>query len=142
MNNYRISRTVLRQPSILSSMCFGSMDTCSVKSSLSTVVICEKFTVDVLSKPDTAFSNNKLPGKEANSVLDVIAAQIMVLMLLRLNSLLWIISTGRRFPSTEPSGTGRFAHHISPRTIYQSTSASKRYEAAFKSSSRRELWFL
>ena len=140
--NYRISRTTLRQPLIFSSICFGSIDTCSVKSSLSIVVICEKLTVDALSKPDMAFSNNKLPGKDAKSVFDVIAAQITVLMLLRLNSLLWIINTGRRFPGFEPSGTGRFAHHISPRTIYHSTSASSRYEEDFKSSSRRELWFL
>ena len=54
------------------------MDTCSVKSSLSTVVICEKLTVDVLFRPDTVFSSNKLPGREAISVLDVITAHITV----------------------------------------------------------------
>ena len=141
MSNYRISRTVLRQLLTLSTICFGSMATCSVKSSLSTVVICEKLTVDVLSRPDTAFSSNKLPGREAIPVFDVMTAHITVLIVLRLKSLLCIISTGLRLAGAEPGVMGRLAHHISPRIIYQSTSASRRYEAFFISSSRRELWF-
>jgi len=60
------------------------MATCFVKSVLSIVAICEKLTTDVLSRPETDFSSYKLPGRYARSVLELITAQITVLILLRL----------------------------------------------------------
>jgi len=134
------SSTSFTQLFTFSSINFGSIAACCIKSVLSIVAICVKLTADVFSKPEIDFSSNKLPGREANSVFDVMAAHITVFMLLRLKLSPCMINTGRRFVGADPSGGGRFAHHISPRTIYQSSLFNNRYAASFRPSSSRDSW--
>jgi hypothetical protein len=92
----------------------GSMVTNPVSRDLSRVTIWEKLITDVFARPDAAFSNRMFAGADARLVFEVITAQIVVLMALRLKESFWSISTGRRLAGSEPREAGRLAHQISP----------------------------
>src|SRR3990167_5410869 len=81
---------------------------------LSNVTICDTFATESLGNPLSFDCNNTLPGAIANRRLDVIAIQITVLIRLRLKALLWITSKGRRYPGSDPAGSGNSAHQSSP----------------------------
>jgi len=50
-------------------------------------------------------------------VLEVITAQMTVLMAERLKESAWMTKTGLFLPGSDPRGEGNFAHHISPLII-------------------------
>jgi hypothetical protein len=81
------------------------------------VIIWEKLITEVFSNFDSAFSRRIFDGAFERFVFDVMTAQITVFSELRLKLSLWITSTGRDFPGSEPLGAGSLAHHISPFTI-------------------------
>ncbi len=65
----------------------------------------------------TRFESGMFPGAAARSMLEVSAATTTVAIRLRLKASDWTTSTGRRYPSSDPCGSSRSAHQISPRLI-------------------------
>jgi len=76
---------------------------------------CDTFTTDAFFKPLARAGIRTFPGAFARMRLDVMTAATTVCILLRLNSLDWMIRTGRRKPGVDPLGIARQAHQISPR---------------------------
>ena len=72
---------------------------------------------DVLSSPDSDFYRRIFPGEAARVVLEVLTAQMTVLMAERLKESAWMTKTGLCLPGSDPRGEGNFAHHISPLII-------------------------
>lgn len=102
----------------------GNLPTRPVRNDLSSVTICETLTTDARPKPTLRLESSTLPGAAASCVVDVIAATTTVPMRLRVNSSLCRMTTGRLNPGSEADGSGRSAHHTSPRFIYQSSLSS------------------
>jgi len=112
-----MSKTVFKLWSICSKNDFGKAQTYSRMNVLSRVTICEKFTTEVLSNFDTAFSRQKFPGACSSLRFDVIDAHMTVLIELRFIASLWTINTGRVFAGSDPRAMGSTAHQISPLSI-------------------------
>jgi hypothetical protein len=87
----------------------------SVKKERSRVRSCETFTTESRGRPVTRAGNKTFPGASPSLRLLEITAAITVRIPLWLKVSAWMITTGRRKPGSEPRGSGRSAHQISPR---------------------------
>jgi hypothetical protein len=95
----------------------GRVLTCSVKKARSRVTNCDTLTTESFGKREARAGRSRLPGAFASCRLLVITAMITVRMLLRLNVSACITSTGRLKAGSEPRGSDKSAHQISPRRI-------------------------
>ncbi len=95
----------------------------------SMVIICETLITEGFESPDSDLAIRTFPGASASDRFEVTTATITVAMRLSLNGFDWMISTGRRSPGPEPTGTGKEAHQSSPRfmTKNQSLRLGKRF---------------
>src|SRR5206468_11771804 len=91
--------------------------TCSVSRALSSATICETFATDSLGSPVALCDSSTLPGAFAHFTLLVSGTHTTVAMRLLLMASPCTTTRGRRKPGPEPMGSGRSAHHTSPRAI-------------------------
>ena len=94
----------------------------SVRNRRSSVTTCETLTTDRRVKPVPRRGRGTLPGAAANRWFEVMATTRTVAIWLLLKSSDCTTSTGRLYPGSEPVGTGRLAHQISPRLTGLATS--------------------
>src|SRR5262249_46329542 len=91
-----------------------SLLTRSLRSALSTEIICDVFAIDSLGRFVISDDRSTLPGTLTQFVFVVSGTHTTVPILLRLNASHCTTITGRRKPGPEPTGGGRSAHQISP----------------------------
>ena len=114
-SRFRQSDRTSFRPSLKTSSFFrDNLPSCSVKNDLSNVKSWETLTTEFWGSPPSFFNSWKFPGTSASLKFGVIMATITVWILLWLNSLEEITTTGRRYPGSEPLGSSKDAHHISP----------------------------
>src|SRR5687768_5364736 len=111
------SRTSRRPRSIATIVEAESLPWRSLSRERSTVNNCDTLVTESREWPDAAFRTNTFPGSSASRRFDVMAATTIVRMLLRLNPSDWRMTTGRRNPGSDPTGSGTEAHQISPCNI-------------------------
>ena len=87
---------------------------CSVNEDLSRVTIWDTLATESFGNPVSWAFNNRFPGASAHLRLLVKGTQTTVAIRLRLKALHWTTSTGRRNPGSEPIGSPKSAHQISP----------------------------
>ena len=88
----------------------------SVRNSLSRVTTCEVLATESFRNPESLAGTSTLPGASTSRRFAVRTTAITVRMRLRLNASLWTITTGRRKPGSEPSGSPKSAHQTWPRS--------------------------
>src|SRR4030095_13042109 len=108
-------RTSLSPSSTLRSIPVGKAARRSVSRALSTVKSWETLMTESLGSFVSLVRHKTLPGASASRRFDVMAATITVCIRLSLNAFACTIRTGRLWPGPEPVGSGRVAHHTSPR---------------------------
>ncbi len=107
-----------RSPSFNSINCCGfNLAILSVRKALSRVMIWLMLMTESLLNLDNFFGNKILPGASASLRLEVMTAASRVLMRLSLKWSEETTTTGRRQLGSEPLGSGKDAHQISPRFI-------------------------
>jgi len=89
----------------------------SVRNSRSTVMSWETLTTESFGSPDADAGRSTLPGASARRRLDVTTTAMTVRMRLRLKAFDWTITTGRRKPGSDATGSGNCAHQMFPRSI-------------------------
>jgi hypothetical protein len=121
LRDHHSERTSLNPSDTRAITCAGNVLTRCVSNPRSTVSNCDTFTTDGFDKPESDFPIRKLPGASASVRFEVMTAMIAVAMRLSLKGLDWTMSTGRRIPGPDPTGSGRDAHHTSPRFMFKAS---------------------
>src|SRR3972149_1295140 len=78
-------------------------------------MICEMFATESLGRPVLFLGRKTFPGASAKRRLPVMTTTTVVAIWLSWKASFWTTRTGRRKPGTEPPGSARDAHQISPR---------------------------
>jgi len=86
----------------------------SVNVDLSSVTIWDTLTTESFGSPVSSAFNKRFPGASAHLRLLVKGTHTMVASRLWLKALHWTTSPGRRNPGSEPTGSPKSAHQISP----------------------------
>lgn len=89
----------------------------SVSIALSTVINWETLITESLGSVVSLLRHWTFPGASARRRFEVITATMTVRIRLSLNSSACMTRTGRLYPGPAPVGSGRAAHHTSPRRI-------------------------
>ena len=81
------------------------------------VITCDTLATESFIKPVSFDKSMTFPGACAKRRLELTTTARTVFMRLLLKASEEMIITGRRYPASDPRGSGKFAHQISPRFI-------------------------
>ena len=102
----------------------------SRRKSRSTVMTWETLATESLGSPVAFAGRRTFPGASTRRALVMRTTAITVRRRLRLKASLCTMTTGRRYPGSEPSDAPRSAHHTSPRSITTSREGSSELAGA------------
>lgn len=109
-----LSKTMSIPENTRSNLLLGSFETRSIRVHLSTVTIWDTFATESFDSPVKPDGRVTFPGAAAQSILLVNGTTTAVPILLRFRGSPWITTTGRRYAGSDPIGSERSAHQISP----------------------------